>query len=52
MLARIYRAWTVAGTNPRYHRAMQRRVRSEMPVLAAALDDMTATMGRELEGMR
>jgi hypothetical protein len=38
VLEGIIRAWKDAGGNPRYHDKMQRRVRTEMPILARWLD--------------
>lgn len=34
----VYLAWSEPGDNPRWHNKMQDEVRSQMPVLARALD--------------
>lgn len=40
LLERAYRAWIIPGVNPAYHRRMRENVRRDMPVLAAALDEL------------
>ena len=38
----IIRAWTLEGTAPQYHRRIKRRLQSEWPVLAAAIEAIIA----------
>jgi hypothetical protein len=39
----IVHAWSEPGENPRWHRKMQEEVRTQMPVLARALDRLVET---------
>lgn len=40
----VAEAWTKEGSNPRFHRDQQDRLRTNMPILAAALDKLVDTL--------
>ncbi|UJQ86846.1 hypothetical protein PQE16_gp56 [Arthrobacter phage Reedo] len=43
-LEEVYAAWNDAGPVPAIHRRAKRRLRSEWPALAGALDQLTAVI--------
>jgi hypothetical protein len=43
-LEEVYNAWNDAGPAPSIHRAAKRKLRSEWPALAGALDQLTAVI--------
>ncbi|UYL87660.1 hypothetical protein SEA_VRESIDENCE_56 [Arthrobacter phage VResidence] len=43
-LEEVFNAWNVEGPAPALHRKAKRKLRSEWPALAGALDQLTAVM--------
>lgn len=43
-LEEVFNAWNEAGPAPAHHRSMRYKLRQEWPVLAGALDQLTAVI--------
>lgn len=49
---KVIEAWRVPGSHPEYHRRMQRQLRREWPVLAAAIDELIKADAARPKGAR